>query len=98
MANLDRYGFVDPTYDQGTKSVLLAPRIADFNGLRMGLLDNRKHNVDRLLAGFEKAFKKRYEVADVTNVTKFIFSQLASENDIATLVERTDFVISAIAD
>ncbi len=98
MGNIEKYGLVNPMYDSSAKTVSLAPRISNFNGLRLGLLDNRKHNVDRLLAGFEKTFKKRYEVSDVTNVTKFIFSQLASETDIATLVERSDYVISAIAD
>jgi hypothetical protein len=98
MGIVEKYGLVNPMYDTGSKKVSLAPRITDFNGLRLGLLDNRKHNVDRLLAGFEKAFKKRYEVSDVTSITKFIFSQLASETDIAALVERSDYVISAIAD
>ena len=98
MTNIESYGFVNPMDDAPTKSVSLAPRISDFNGLRIGLLDNRKHNVDRLLAGFEKAFRKRYELADATSITKFIFSMPASETDIATLVERSDFVISAIAD
>ena len=98
MTNIESFGFVNPMYDAATKSLSLAPRISDFNGLRIGLLDNRKHNVDRLLAGFEKAFRKRYDLADATSITKFIFSMPASETDIATLVERSDFVISAIAD
>jgi hypothetical protein len=98
MPDIEQYGFVNPMYDAAAKQVALAPRISDFNGLRLGLLDNRKHNVDRLLAGFEKAFRKRYELSDVTSITKFIFSMPASETDIATLVERSDFVIAAIAD
>ena len=98
MNSIDQYGLVNPMYEAGTDRVSLAPRIQDFNGLRIGLLDNRKHNVDRLLAGFEKVFRQRYEIADVVNLTKFIFSMPASDTDIATLVERSDFVIGAIAD
>ncbi len=96
--NIEKYGFVNPAYDATSKQVAFAERIKDFNGLRLGLLDNRKHNVDRLLVGFENAFRKRFDIADVVSLTKFIFSMPASETDIATLVERSDFVVAAIAD
>ncbi len=98
MNLIEQYGFVNPVYDVGANSVSFARRVGEFNGLRMALLDNRKHNVDNLLTGFEKAFRKRYEIADVFRLTKFIFSMPASETDIAALVERSDFVIGAIAD
>lgn len=98
MNSIDQYGLVNPAYDVETDRVSFAKRIGDFNGLRMGLLDNRKHNVDHLLTGFEKAFKKRFEISDVVRLTKFIFSMPASETDIASLVERSDFVVAAIAD
>lgn len=94
----DEYGLVSPVYDVDPNTVSLAKRIDDFNGLRIGLLDNRKDNVDHLLTGFEKAFRKRYEIADATRVTKFLFSMPASETDIATLTEHSDFVVAAIAD
>lgn len=97
-ASIESYGFVNPMYDATTKQVAFAKRIKEFSGLRMGLIDNRKHNVDKLLVGFEKSFRKRFELADVFSLKKFIFSMPASETDIAMLVERTDFVIGAIAD
>jgi len=97
-ASIETYGFVNPMYDTSTKQVAFAKRIKDFNGLRMGLIDNRKHNVDKLLVGFEKSFRRRFDIADMFNLKKFIFSMPASETDIAMLVERTDFVVAAIAD
>lgn len=98
MNLVEEFGLVSPVYDIDPNRVSLAKRVEDFNGLRMGLLDNRKDNVDHLLTGFEKAFRKRFELGDVTRVTKFLFSMPASETDIATLTERSDFVIAAIAD
>lgn len=99
MQNLvEKYGLVSPKFDTDASSVSLAKRIRDFDGLRMGLLDNRKDNVDHLLYGFAEEFSQRYEIADVTKLDKFIFSMPAEETEIATLVERCDFVVTAIAD
>ena len=98
MDIIEKYGLVDPGYGAPGSTTSLARRISDFNGLRMGLIDNRKHNVDHLLTGFENAFRKRYDIADVTRITKFLFSYPASENDVAQIAEHCDFVIEAIAD
>jgi len=98
MSSIENYGLVSPAYDIDHTRVQFAKRIGDFTGLRMGLLDNRKHNVDHLLDGFEKSFRKRYELGDVTRMTKFLFSYPATEQNISDLVERCDFVITAIAD
>lgn len=98
MEKLAHLDLVNPAYDVNTGSVDLARRLDDLTGLRLGLLDNRKDNVDHLLTGFEKALSARYELGDVTRLTKFLFSMPASETDIAMLAERSDFVIAAIAD
>jgi hypothetical protein len=98
MTDLSNFDLVSPVYDVEASAVSLAARVSDFNGGRLGLLDNRKHNVDHLLDGFEKSFRARYEIADVTRLTKFIFSMPASETDIANLAEHCDFVVAAIAD
>ena len=92
------YGLVSPKFDQDPNSVSLAKRIESFDGLRLGLLDNRKDNVDHLLQGFADEFSERYDIQDVTMLKKFIFSMPAEDTEIATLVERSDFVITAIAD
>ena len=98
MNDLSNYNLVSPVYDGDESAVSLANRITEFNGARLGLLDNRKHNVDKLLDGLEKSFRAEYELADVTRLTKFIFSMPASETDIANLAEHCDFVVAAIAD
>ena len=98
MDIIEKFDLIDPSYGTRGATTSLARRITDFNGLRMGLIDNRKHNVDHLLTGFEQAFRNRYEIADVTRITKFLFSYPASETDIAQIAEHCDFVIEAIAD
>lgn len=39
----------DPTYEVSTRSVKYAPRPKSLAGLRIGLVDNTKHNSDQLL-------------------------------------------------
>jgi hypothetical protein len=39
----------DPTTEVGTRRIAYAPRPKSLKGLRIGLVDNTKHNSDRLL-------------------------------------------------
>ena len=89
---------VDPTVQSAALANVRAPKLAQLDGLTIGLLSNRKLNADLLLRETAALFRERHgcRVADL--VTKSNPSAPAGERRIASLVERCDFLITGLGD
>lgn len=91
-------GMVDPTDRPAPREHRAAPRLATLAGKRAGFLDNRKTNADALLGELRELLAARFELADATWLTKFIYSREATPQELDTLAERCDFVVTAVGD
>ena len=50
----------DPTTETGTRRINFAPRPKSLEGLRIGLVDNTKHNSDQLLLRIGKILEREH--------------------------------------
>jgi hypothetical protein len=91
-------GLVDPTDRPQQREHRPAARLATLSGKRAGFLDNRKTNGDVLLEELRDLLAARFELTEVTRVTKFIYSREATEQELGLLAERCDFVVTAVGD
>lgn len=96
-SRLAELGLVDPTH-QPTGQRRPAPRLDTLRGKRAALLDNRKGNADRLLERIGELLLERYDVAEVTHVSKFIYSRRAEPELLDRLAAERDFVVTAVGD
>jgi hypothetical protein len=88
----------DPTTPPATKAVTLAPRPAQLSGLRIGLVDNRKFNSDRLLLKLADRLAREHGMTMVHMARKRSASHEVDEPAIAALKRQADFVVSGIGD
>lgn len=88
---------VSPTDDRGAVPTRLAPRAARLEGLRIGLLDNRKGNAGVLLERVAERLAPS-GVAVALRVEKRIFSRPATPEQVRRLAEHSDAVVLAIGD
>ena len=75
-----------------------APRLSSLEGKVGGFLGNKKANAEVLLAAVKDLMVQRFALQDGIGVDKFIYSRPAAEDIIDSLVDRCDFVVTAIAD
>ena len=75
-----------------------APRLAGLDGKVGGFLGNRKANAEVLLRDVQQIMAQRFGPAAGIALDKFIYSRPASDDIIDSLVDRCDFVVTAIAD
>ncbi len=94
MTGLD---LISPTDERGALPRALAPRAAQLDGLRLGLLDNRKGNADLLLARLAERMAPAGAVVSL-RVEKRIFSRPATPEQLSRLAEHSDAVVLAIGD
>ncbi|MBW2429134.1 MAG: hypothetical protein JRF56_09260, partial [Deltaproteobacteria bacterium] len=52
----------DPTVTPVKEKIIFAPRPQNLNGLRVGLVENSKHNSDVLLLKIADRLKAKYEI------------------------------------
>lgn len=76
----------------------LAPRLASLQGMRIGLIDNRKRHSDVFLARLQELMVERYGVAGFEYYTKDGASVATPVDVMADLVSKCDAVIHAVAD
>ena len=74
----------------------LAPRVADLSGLRIGLLDNGKPNVDLLLDQIQMRLSERFEITKIVHRRKNRVGFIAEDLD--ELAAQCDVVINGVAD
>ena len=88
---------LDPTADSQSVPNQLAPRLTGLEGRKLGVLDNRKANADRLFDLVEAVLRERYQTQVVRRTQKPDFSRPAPE---AILQELRDCeaVITGVGD
>ena len=88
----------DPTTSFQRIEINYAPRPKKLEGLRIGLLENSKHNSDVLLLKIADRLKGRFEMAMTHLAGKKSAADFVSDDVIAEFRARADFVIAGIGD
>ena len=88
---------LDPTTHSEAAAPRYAPKLPSLEGRRIGILDNRKANADRLLDEVETIMRTRYGVADWVRRQKLHFSRPAPPQQLAEL-RSCDAVITGVGD
>jgi hypothetical protein len=70
---------LNPTADTESQRNRLAPRLASLQGRKLGVLDNRKANADRLFDLVEAILRDRYQAQVVVRCRKPDFSRPAPQ-------------------
>ncbi len=89
---------LDPTNESVTQSMAYVPRPASLQGKRVGLIDNTKHNSDRLLGKIGEILKSEYGVAETRMWRKYNASVPAHEEIITELRQTCDVMVAGIGD
>ena len=88
----------DPTISPVKESISYAPRPKDLNGLRVGLIENTKHNSDVLLLRIAERLKERFGIEMVLITRKKSAGDHVTDTVIMDLKGKADFVIAGIGD
>ncbi len=87
---------LDPTTQAVTQTMRFAPRPASLQAKRVGLVENTKHNSDRLLAKIGEILKTEYGVAE-TRMWRKRGSGVPAHNEIITELKRScDVMVAGI--
>src|SRR5690349_10060300 len=88
----------DPRGVVETEPLALSPRVAELDGLRLGILDNTKWNANRLLHKTAAKLQEEFSFAAVNYYRKESFSKEADSALLATIAADNDIVLTAIGD
>jgi hypothetical protein len=88
---------LDPTASSDTPPNQLAPRLTTLQGRKLGVLDNRKANADRLFDLVEAILRERYAAEVVVRCQKPDFSRPAPETMFQDLRD-CEAVITGVGD
>ncbi len=88
----------DPTTSSEQEAIEYVPRPRDFEGLRVGLVDNTKFNSRVLLEKVAERLKAKYHMEMVELDTKQSPSHHLSEQAVASFKTKADFVIAGVGD
>jgi hypothetical protein len=89
---------LDPTTESVTQPMTYVPRPASLEGKRVGLIENTKHNSDRLLGKIGDILKAEYGVAETRMLRKYNASVPAHEEIIAEVRATCDVMVAGIGD
>ena len=78
--------------------VPLAGRVADLNGLRLGVLSNKKWNGNTLLRKTQAILEAEFDFAAVRFYEKESFSKPADPALLGEIIAENDVVLTAIGD
>jgi hypothetical protein len=88
---------LNPTAESETQPNQLAPRLSSLQGRKLGVLDNRKANADRLFDLVETILRERYAAEVVVRCQKPDFSRPAPDAMLQELRE-CEAVITGVGD
>ena len=88
----------DPTISPVKESIFYAPRPKDLDGLRVGLIENTKHNSAVLLLRIAERLKEQFGMEMVLINRKRSAGDHVTEDVIEDLKAKADFVIAGIGD
>ena len=98
MKNMPDQIAFDPRGVVETEPLALSARVADLNGLRLGVLDNTKWNANRLLRKTAAKLDKEFSFGAVNYYRKESFSKDADPALIEAIAANNDIVLTAIGD
>lgn len=75
-----------------------AARAQTLDGAVLGVIDNGKHNSDKVLGRLVDLLQQRFSLQRVVRVTKRSFSHAISEDDANRLAAECQFVIAGVGD
>ena len=88
----------DPTGSSQATMISYAPRPATLEGLRLGLVENTKHNSESILHKLAERLDERYRIK-VTHLNhKRSSSHSVDEEAINQLRRKADFVVAGVGD
>jgi hypothetical protein len=88
----------DPTVSPVKETISYAPRPKSLKGLKVGLVENTKHNSDVLLLKIAERLKMEFEIEMVSLYHKKSASDYLTDETIADLKQKADFAIAGIGD
>ena len=88
---------LDPTFEEAAKAAKIVGRLSTIAGSTIGLLDNGKINVSRILDYAEEILKGQYRVKNVIRFRKPDASRPAPES-VFEAAKECDALISAVGD
>ena len=89
---------LDPTVEATTQTIAFVPRPDSLQGKRIALIENTKHNSDRLLAKIGDILKSEYGAAEARMWRKKNASVPAHDEIIAEVKKTCDVVVAGIGD
>jgi hypothetical protein len=88
----------DPTVSPVMETISYAPRPKSLKGLKVGLVENTKHNSDVLLVKIAERLKMEFGIEMVSLHHKKSASDYLTDEAIADLKQKADFAIAGIGD
>ena len=88
----------DPTVSPVEEKIEFVPRPQNLNGLRVGLIENSKHNSDVLLLKIADRLMARYRTEMVMLYRKQSASDYVTDEALDALKKKADFVLTGIGD
>ena len=88
----------DPTVSPVKETISYAPRPERIRGLKLGLVENTKHNSDVLLLKIAEILKVKFGIEMVSLHHKKSASDYVTDETIADLKQKADFAIAGIGD
>jgi hypothetical protein len=89
---------VSPTGHAQPLSIGASPRPQSLKGLRIGLLDNAKAPVDKMMVHIEAKLKEKYPGIETYTASKLAASRPVDERMLKGLRDNCDVVINALGD
>ena len=88
----------DPTGGSEAAKITYAPRPAQLEGLRLGLVENTKHNSESILRKLAERLDERYRIKVTHLDHKRSSSHAVAEEAINQLRRKADFVVAGVGD
>jgi hypothetical protein len=96
--NVQKLVLISPVNEADTAVSTYAPRLTDLRSRRVGLLDNSKHNADKLLDAVVALLETQYGFSDVVRHRKPSASKPVAPEVIEQLSKACDWVLVGVGD
>ncbi|PON16132.1 hypothetical protein C2W62_20135 [Candidatus Entotheonella serta] len=96
--NVQKMVLIRPVNEPDMAESTYAPRVADLQGKRVGLLDNSKHNANKMLDAVVAILDQQYAFSNIIRHRKPSASKPVAPEVIESLGESCDLVIVGVGD
>ena len=88
----------DPTVAATQEESSLAPRLTNFEGVTIGILDNTKGPANPILHRVAELMQQRLGAGEIVYYRKPTFGRVASDEVVDEMAGRCDLVLTALGD